>query len=743
MHKFKIEATKFTVVGAANFALTFIVFTTMLKVLAMDYLLSLVAACVVGMLFSYVLNFSWVFKPEQKIQFRAQFLRFFLASALSIAMNMLALRYIVEQTSFDPFYVQMALIPFIVVFNFSTAKFWSFREGWAMSYKKRFVMMWAMFMLLAMLVVNLASDFGRNSVEINSGDFGLHMIAVETVYHNNLATSTLNEKPLDGGDMATYPQWSHFLVGYTAALMEADPLRVMQVWISVFLVLGALIMALRLVFVKQTLPTFPAMLSLVFYLATCAYIGFGLSGHIERNFFFPQFIGTVVAIGAYDIFWRLKLNPYIAIMLVLVVGILILPNMHLIPSLWFTLAALITIFFQAERLWLATLLCFSAGLICLYAWTGHGVGSGLAMIKMADINGWLLTRYGILSHSGIECIIGMALIFLTLAIIVIAALRSGPWDLIRLKFVPHSGLFAVCLLITAQLFMYLVMKQGSIYAITKYFYLLATELAVLIAVLNKPVVIGFNSYIKGHYSLYSTICIILLFIAQAPILWAPYDQSKLMQVRSKLVSVRKTLDPYNRVYPQFTAFDYAQNFYLAVAVMRIPSDTRTANWIQRGAIGETSFEWPDGYGIDASLGDDPAKRLYPRLKYEYSISLKSDKSIVEMAPGALILKRPDYLHVEIIMRYHDDFKLATNFLGRKGEVAFGIQAFDDANGRLIERRSLLVRKQTPQGVILSTDIQLTDLPSSVSRIDFGPVQEYVTWFSSQSPTNYSRFVISR
>ena len=127
MHKFKIEATKFSIVGAVNFALTFIVFTVMLKVLGVNYLLSLVAAWVVGMLFSYALNFTWVFKPEQKIQFKARFFRFFLASVLSISLNMLALSYIVEHTGFDPFYVQMALIPFIVIFNFSTAKFWSLK----------------------------------------------------------------------------------------------------------------------------------------------------------------------------------------------------------------------------------------------------------------------------------------------------------------------------------------------------------------------------------------------------------------------------------------------------------------------------------------------------------------------------------------------------------------------------------------------------------------------------------------
>lgn len=128
MNKFKIEATKFTLVGAVNFVLTFIVFTAMLKVLAVNYLLSLIAAWVAGMLFSYILNFSWVFKPEKKIQFRARFVRFFLASAVSIVLNMLALRYIVERTDFDPFYVQTGLIPVVVVFNFATAKLWSLKQ---------------------------------------------------------------------------------------------------------------------------------------------------------------------------------------------------------------------------------------------------------------------------------------------------------------------------------------------------------------------------------------------------------------------------------------------------------------------------------------------------------------------------------------------------------------------------------------------------------------------------------------
>jgi putative flippase GtrA len=129
MHRFKIEAARFTLVGAANFVLTFVVFTVMLKSFRVNYLLSLAAAWIVGMLFSYVLNFVWVFQPEQPLRFRAPFVKFFLASALSVALNMLMLKYIVEHTAVDPFYVQMALTVFIVVLNFSTAKFWSFRRS--------------------------------------------------------------------------------------------------------------------------------------------------------------------------------------------------------------------------------------------------------------------------------------------------------------------------------------------------------------------------------------------------------------------------------------------------------------------------------------------------------------------------------------------------------------------------------------------------------------------------------------
>lgn len=122
-----IEAFRFLLVGGANFVLTFIVFFSMLKLFGIDYLVSLFVSWAVGMAFSYVLNFTWVFRPEEKLQFRARLAKYLAANLVSILLNMLALRLIVDATGHDPFWVQCALIPLIVVFNYSTAKFWSLR----------------------------------------------------------------------------------------------------------------------------------------------------------------------------------------------------------------------------------------------------------------------------------------------------------------------------------------------------------------------------------------------------------------------------------------------------------------------------------------------------------------------------------------------------------------------------------------------------------------------------------------
>lgn len=127
MHKLKLEFSKFTIVGAVNFVFTFAMFYMLVKVIQLNYLVALVAVSLLGMILTYSLNHVWVFKPEQNLVFKGRIFKYIFAGLLSITLNLIALNYIVELTNFDPFYVQTALIPFIVIFNFTSAKFWSLK----------------------------------------------------------------------------------------------------------------------------------------------------------------------------------------------------------------------------------------------------------------------------------------------------------------------------------------------------------------------------------------------------------------------------------------------------------------------------------------------------------------------------------------------------------------------------------------------------------------------------------------
>lgn len=126
--KLKSEFSRFTFIGIINAALTFVVFFSFLKIFKVDYLLSLSIAWFVGVLFSYTFNFIWVFKPESSLRFRKRFVKYFLATLITFGLNLFLLKIIVENTRIDPFYVQASLMPFIVLINFITSKFWSLRK---------------------------------------------------------------------------------------------------------------------------------------------------------------------------------------------------------------------------------------------------------------------------------------------------------------------------------------------------------------------------------------------------------------------------------------------------------------------------------------------------------------------------------------------------------------------------------------------------------------------------------------
>lgn len=127
MKSLRLEFSKFTVVGGINFILTFVLFYIFVRLLSINHLIAVAAVSLLGMLFTYCMNYTWVFRPTKTIEYRHRLVRYLVAGCVSIGLNVVALHCIVSAIHSDPFFTQLGLIPLIVIFNFCSAKFWSLR----------------------------------------------------------------------------------------------------------------------------------------------------------------------------------------------------------------------------------------------------------------------------------------------------------------------------------------------------------------------------------------------------------------------------------------------------------------------------------------------------------------------------------------------------------------------------------------------------------------------------------------
>lgn len=123
-----MEIVKFLVVGGINFIFTLALLYICISTLEVNPLVSIAVVSIAGLILTYYLNSKWVFLPGQKIDFQKNLPRYLAANAVSIVLNMFLLHILLLKTSLSVFFAQFFLVPFIVVFNFVTAKFWSLRR---------------------------------------------------------------------------------------------------------------------------------------------------------------------------------------------------------------------------------------------------------------------------------------------------------------------------------------------------------------------------------------------------------------------------------------------------------------------------------------------------------------------------------------------------------------------------------------------------------------------------------------
>lgn len=120
--------SKYVIVGLTNSLLTGSLYYVLLRYAHIDYMIAFSISWVIGVLYTYVVNYVWVFKPSAKIEFKRRLWKYSSTYILSYIVNMFALKKLVTVFRFDPFWAQVTIIPIIVAINYTIIKNWAMKS---------------------------------------------------------------------------------------------------------------------------------------------------------------------------------------------------------------------------------------------------------------------------------------------------------------------------------------------------------------------------------------------------------------------------------------------------------------------------------------------------------------------------------------------------------------------------------------------------------------------------------------
>ncbi len=124
---FSVQFLKYVLVGILNAIFSTIVYFLCLRLLLMNYLIAFTISWIFGILFTYVINFVFIFKPEEKLEFRKRLPKYFAVYFFSYSLNIGILKILVLWTNADPFYLQFLILPLVIAINFTGFKYWALK----------------------------------------------------------------------------------------------------------------------------------------------------------------------------------------------------------------------------------------------------------------------------------------------------------------------------------------------------------------------------------------------------------------------------------------------------------------------------------------------------------------------------------------------------------------------------------------------------------------------------------------
>ncbi|MGE5628773.1 MAG: GtrA family protein [Solirubrobacterales bacterium] len=119
--------SRFTLVGAANTLLDFIVFTIVSGVFGVGYLVSQVTGYGFGIMNSFILNRNWTFRKKNRSKKQiSEFIQFLFVNLITLGITLTAMRFMVQSMELN-IYVSKIMVTFIAqISNFILYKFWIF-----------------------------------------------------------------------------------------------------------------------------------------------------------------------------------------------------------------------------------------------------------------------------------------------------------------------------------------------------------------------------------------------------------------------------------------------------------------------------------------------------------------------------------------------------------------------------------------------------------------------------------------
>jgi putative flippase GtrA len=122
-----IQFFKYVLVGILNAICSTTLYFLCLRIFLMNYILAFTISWIFGILLTYVINFVFIFRTEEKLEFGKRLPKYFAVYFFSYSLNLVILKTLVLCTNADPFYLQFLILPLVIAINFTGFKYWALK----------------------------------------------------------------------------------------------------------------------------------------------------------------------------------------------------------------------------------------------------------------------------------------------------------------------------------------------------------------------------------------------------------------------------------------------------------------------------------------------------------------------------------------------------------------------------------------------------------------------------------------